>query len=332
MTSANSAGFLSDIAIKEEGTPGTAETVPAKYDYMTDNPAIDPVQTVVPGGAVQNRARIKSVLGGYHMEGAIPFMVEPEGMIGWFLKWALGGVSSAVQGATAAYKHTYTPADALKTFTLWLKRAGNQEVKIPYTVINSLEFTQSVNDALRATAGIVGQKDTITTDFGSASFSTLNPFANQHLTVSIAGATTGQAAQVHNTTISIVNNFDVEKGRVHGSRFYTGLVPESRDVSGSFDVWFDDDIEYERFWGAAAATTPSATATPVALIFTWDTGIEAATGYNYILKITLPGVVYVATTVNVTGRSMQTVTFEGQYDTTATNEISAELTNTITTY
>lgn len=332
MTTANSAGFKSDIAIAEESTAGTPETTPDLYDYMTDDPAINPVQTVVPDGAVQNRARLKTTLGGYHMEGSIPFMVEPEGMIGWFLKWSLGGVSSAQQGSGAAYKHTFTPADDLKSFTLWLKRTGNQQIKIPYSVINSLELKQSVNDALRATAGILGQKDQIASDFGSSSYSILDAFANHHLTVSIAGVTTGQAAQAHNTTINITNNFDVEKGRVHGSRFYTGLVPESRDVTGSFDVWFDDDSEYERFWGAAALTAPGSVATPVALIFNWDTGIEAATGYNYILKVTIPGAIYESTTVNVSGRGMQTVTFAAQYDTSATNEVSVELTNTETSY
>lgn len=333
MTTANSATYLSEMAVAEEATPGVAETTPDMYDCFTDDPSINPVQAIIKDGCVHSRSNKKHVLSNYHMDGSLPQMVEPEGMIGWWLKWALGGLSSAQEGATTAYKHSYTPADELKSFTLWLLRGGNQQVKIPYGTVLSLELVQSLDDVLRSTIRIAGQKDEIATDFGSSSYSQLDPLHNTMLGVSIAGSTTGQAAQVHNTSITIDNGIDLDDGRAHGSRFYGAVVPGKLNVSGSMDIWFDDDIEYERFWGAAAASSPVSVSTPVPLIFTWDTGIEAGTGYNYQLVITIPAAIYESTSVNLSGnRIVQHIDWYAEYDNSTSREILVELTNTKTGY
>jgi len=336
MTVANSASYLAEMAIEEEGTAGTAGTTPDIYDYFNGDPGINPVQTVVRMENVYNRALLKTAFGAYHMEGSVPQYVEPGGTLGWLMKWALGGVSSSQQGATDAYKHTFIPANATKTFTLWLVRGGNQTVKIPYCKVNTIEFTQSVDDALRMNWSFIGQKETIAADFGTHSYSTLNPFMNSNLTVEINDGATGVAAEVHNTTITLENNINIDSGRVHGSRFYSNLINGKRSISGSFDLWFDDDTQYESFWGdrSTPATTPETDAPETnKLEFTWDTGIEAATSYNYIFKITVPAAVYESTSVDLGGdRIKQTVNFVGQYDTSATNEVSAELTNKTTDY
>jgi Phage tail tube protein len=333
MTTANSASYLSEMAVAEEATPGVAATTPDIYDCFTDDPGIVPVQNVIRDGCVHSRSNKKHVLSNYHMDGSLPQMVEPEGMIGWWLKWALGGLSSAQEGATTAYKHTYTPAEELKSFTLWLLKGGNQQVKIPYGTVLGLELSQGLDDVLRSTIRTAGQKDEIATDFGSSDYSLLDPFHNTMLAVSIAGSLTGQAAQVHNTVISIDNGINLDDGRTHGSRFYEAVVPGKLNVSGSNDIWFDDDIEYQRFWGDAAATSPASTSTPVPLIFTWDTGIEAGTGYNYQLVITIPAAIYESTTVNLGGnRVVQHIDWYAELDPVTSREIMIELTNTKTGY
>lgn len=333
MTTADSASYLSEMAIALEDIPGTAETVPDIYDFFSDDPGINPIQNVIRVGNVQERATRKHVLSNYHIEGSISQMVEPEGMIGWWLLLALGSLSSAAQGGTAAYKHTYTPADTIDTFTLWLNRGGNQEVKVPFGTVTSLELNQGLDDVLRSTINIAGQKDYITTDFGTSAYSLLDPLHNNMLNVSIAGATTGQAAQVHNSIITIDNGQDIDDGRTHGSRFYNAVVPGKRTVSGSMDIWFDDDIEYQRFWGAAAAVTPANVSATVPLIYTWDTGIEADTGYNYGLVVTIPAAVYEATTVNLSGgRIKQHIDWDAEYDVSTSREIIVELLNTKTGY
>jgi hypothetical protein len=333
MTLANSAGFLSEMALKEEATAGTAETVPAIYDYFTDDPAIDANQNVVELGYVQDRDIKKVVLGGFEMTATVPQIAEPEGALGHWLKWCLGGHSAAQQGGTSAYLHTFTPADALKSFTMWLTRGNNQEIKIPYAVVQSLEFKQAVDDALRLSVGILGKTEQIASDIGSPSYSVLQPFANQHLSVSIAGSTTAQAALVYGSSVKIENGYDSSLGKVHGSRFYQALVAGKRRITGELMMWFDDDVEYQRFWGATDATEPAAEPTNTPLILEWDTGIEADTGYNYKLTITIPDTFYTSTKVNVAGgRVSQKIDILGIYDTSTSQVIKIELTNTKTTY
>lgn len=335
MTTTNSASHLSEMAVAEEATAGTAETTPTKYDYFTGDPGINPTQNVIRQPTVHGRSVMKHILGGYSVNGSIPLMVEPEGILGWFLKWGLGSVSSTQEGATGAYTHTFTPADTIKSFTTWMKRGGNQQIKIPYCVVSGISLNQSVDAGLEATVDFFGQKDEIADDFGTASYSTLSPFKNSDLTVSIDGSTTGQAAQVHNSSIEISNDISADDGKVHGSRFYSSLVPGIFGVNGSMDLWFDDDSEYERFWGdgSTPATSPEESSGTVPLVFTWDTGIEADTGNNYKLVVTIPAAVYETTSVSVGGnRVVQSVSWFGEYDASASAEIKIELTNTIDEY
>lgn len=332
MTAAGTASYISRIAVEEEATKGTAGTTPDLYLYCSDDPGLNPVQTIIKSEVVQDRDLKCLTPGSYHIEGSIPLYVTAEN-IGWFLKWALGSVSSAQQGGTAAYQHDFTPADDLKAFTTWLKRGDNQTIKTTYCVINELEFTQAVGEALRATVNIIGKSDIIAADYGTESFDTLCSFADQHFTASIGGSTSGQAAQVHDMSLKIANGFDVDSGRVLGSRFFTDLVTGKRVVNGSFNMFFSDDLEMQMFWGNSTATSPADALTGQALIFTYDLGIEADTGYNYELEFTIPDAYYETTTVNVGGKRVsQNVTFLGIYDTVATNAISIKLVNKTTDY
>ena len=330
MTLAGTAGHLAEMAVMKEATAGTTPAISATTtfrDYFTDDPGINAVQNVIKLGNIQKRHNVGHVLSAYHMEGSIPQIVTPQGDLGLFLVCALGTDTSAQLGGTTAYSHTYANNDDLKTFSLWYKRGGNQQIAIPYGVVNTLELTQSVDDVLRMSVGFIGQKETINADaFGSMEdYDIVEPFHNMDLTVT--GPT--NATQVHNTTISINNNFDITNGRVHGSRFYNSMIPGKRDITGSFDVWFDDDGDYQSFWGSTTDTTPDINGVfdTIPLLFTWDTNVEADTGYNYTLVVDIPEAVYETTTVTIGDRIKQTVNWSAQYDTGDSYEVNVVLTN-----
>jgi len=333
MTSALSAGFISEMVIAEEVDKGTPPAIATGLrDYFSGDPGINAVQTSIRLGNVQHRHVVSHVLGAYHMVGSIPQIVTPAGHIGYWLGMAIGDPSSNVQGGTAAYKHTYEPDDDLKTFAMWYKRGGNQQVVIPYGAVNTLELVQATDDVLRTTVGIIGQKETINADAfsGADAYDTIAPFHNMDLAV------TGpvNAAQVYNTRILIDNKFDVSRGRVHGSRFYNALVPGKLEVTGSFDLWFDDDGDYQSFWGSTTETTPDVNGVfdTIPLNFTWDTNVEAATAYDYILEIDIPEAVFEATTVSIEDRIKQTINWSAQYDTSDAYVIQANLTNLVVSY
>ena len=328
MTTGNSAGFLAEMAVAPEATKGTSPAIAtAQRDYFDSDPGINGVQNVTRLGHIQKRHNITHILSSYHVEGSIPLVVTPEGTLGHYLVCALGADTEAQQGGTTAYTHTFTNSDDPETFSMWYLRGGNQEVVIPYCVVNTLNITQSVDDALRATIGFIGQKETISTDDidTAVAYDTNTPFHNMHL--SVTGPV--NAATVHNSSIDINNNYDVSRGKVHGSRFYTSMVPGQRDVSGSFDLWFDDDGDYQNFWGSTSDTTPDVLGeyTPVSLVFKWDLGDNFDGTYDRYLEITVPEAVYETTTVSIGERIVQTVNWHANYDTGDSYEIQVVLQN-----
>lgn len=333
MTTPLSAGHLAEMVIAEEADKGTPPAITTGLrDYFSGDPGINPVQKVIRLGNVQKRHVVSHVLSDYHMVGSIPQIVTPGGQIGYWLGMAIGDPSSLIQGGTAAYKHTYTPDDDLKTFAMWYKRGGNQQVIIPYGVVNTLELVQNPDDVLRATVGIFGQNETINTDDidTADAYDTAAPFHNMDLAV------TGpvNAAQVHKSTILVDNKYDLTKGKVHGSRFYNALVPGKREVTGVFELWFDDDGDYQSFWGSTSETTPDVDGifSTIPLNFKWDTNEEADTGYDYELEINIPEATFEATTVSIEERIRQVINWSAQYDTADAYEIEAYLTNKVVSY
>ncbi len=333
MTTANSAGFLAEMVIAEETTKGTTPAITTGLrDYFTGDPGINPVQSVIDLGNIQHRHMVGHALSDYHMAGSIPQIVTPGGHIGYWLGMAIGDPSSAQQGGTAAYKHSYTPDNDLKTFSAWFTRGGNQQVVIPYGLVNTLFLEQKYNDVLRATVGIFGRTESINADdiTTADAYDTAAPLHNMDLAV------TGpvNAAQVHSSQILIDNKYNVDNGKVHGSRFYEAAVPQKRAITGTIELWFDDDGDYQSFWGSTSDTTPdtSGVFSTIPLNFKWDTNEEADTGYNYILEIDIPEAVYVATTVSIEDRIGQTINFSAQYDTGDSYEIEAYLTNKVVSY
>jgi len=328
MTINDSISRSSGFAVAEESVAGTAETAPDVYEYLISDPGLNPVQNTLIHRSILSRSAYNASVASYHMEGNLDVLADPDSLMGWLLKWGLGSVASVQQGATTAYKHTYTAGDTLPTFTTWFKRGGSQQIKIPYCMIKSLTFNQAVDAVLSMSAAFVGKTENITTDFGTESYSQVIPFANSNLTVSIAGTPSTAA---HASSITIDNGIDVAMGRVHGSLFYNSLVPGNRTITGSFSLYFNDDTEYQRFWGDVAATTPSGVVDSVALVFHWDSGIDAGTATPYALDIEIPAAIYTSNSVNISGtRVVQTLGFESISD--GTSDIDVYLINKKTGY
>ena len=333
MTTALGAGHLAEMVIAEEAEKGTPPAIATGLrDYFMGDPGINPAQTVIDLGNAQPRHKVGHVLSDYHMVGSPTQIVTPGGHIGYWLGMAIGAESSAQQGGTAAYKHTYTPADDLKTFSMWYKRGGNQQVVIPYGLVNTLLLEQAPNDVLRSTVGLFGQTETINADdiTTADAYDTAGAFHNMDLAVT--GPT--NAAKVFKSSILIDNKYDVEKGKVHGSRFYEDAVPGKRDITGSLEMWFNDDGDYQSFWGSTTDTTPDVNGVfdTIPLNFKWDTNELAADGFNYVLEIDLPEVLYKTSTVTIEDRIRQVINWSAQYDTGDSYEIQAYLTNLVVSY
>ena len=332
MTTALSAGHLAEMVIAEEAEAGTPPAIATGLrDYFMGDPGVNPVQTVIDLGNAQHRHRVGHALSDYHMVGSPTQIVTPNGHIGYWLGMAIGAEASENLGGTA-YKHTYTAADDLKTFSMWYKRGGNQQVVIPYGLVNTLLLEQAPNDVLRSTVGLFGRTETINADDidTADAYDTIGAFHNMDLAVT--GPT--NAAKVYKSSILVDNKYDIEKGKVHGSRFYEDAVPGKREITGTMEMWFNDDGDYQSFWGTSTDTTPDVDGVyaSIPLNFKWDTNQVIAETYEYTLEIDIPEVLYRTSTVTIEDRIRQVINWSAQYDVGDTYDIKAYLTNKVVSY
>jgi Phage tail tube protein len=332
MTTAKSAGFMSEMVIAEEVTKGTTPAITTGLrDYFTGDPGINPVQGTIDAGNVQLRHVPYHIPGSYHMAGNIPQIVTPNGHLGYWLGLAIGDPVDTGLGGTA-YSHLYHPDDDLKTFSIWFRRGGNQQVVIPYGVVNTLELRQAPDDVLRSSVGFIGKTESANSDdfLTSAGYDVIKPFQNSDLNVTGPA----NAAQIHNSVVTINNGYDVDRGGVHGSRTYAAMVPGKRQITGSFDMWFDDDGDYKNFWGSSTATEPNECGVydPIPLELEWNSCVEASAGHDFSLTVSLPEVMYQSISVNIEGRVKQTVNWAAQYSASDTLDIEATLINQVDAY
>jgi hypothetical protein len=330
MTTADSISRASGFAIATETTPGTAETVPEVYDYLTSSPNINPVVNTMIHRSILSRSAHNASVASYHVEGSIETIADPDSILGYLLKFGLGSVTSAQVGVTTAYEHTFTPTDELPTFTTWLNRGSAQKVKMAYCMSNGFTLTQAVDDVLKVSTPFIAQAEVETTDFGTPSFTNTQPFANANLAVSVNSAAVTEA---HNSTLTVANGIDVASGRVHGERSYTALVPGDRTITGSLNLYFNDASMYKLFWGATDATTITEKVLPVPITLTWTHAEEAGAGEPYSLEVTIPSAILTNTSVDISGtRVVQTVDFEAIYDSDEATDIEVVLVNKVDAY
>lgn len=321
-------GYDTELCIVKETTPGTTPAITgAQREYFTDDPNINPVQTTLKLPTIGARHERKPVVADYHIEASLPIIVTPEGSLGTILTSALGDDTPALVGTTA-YTHTFAPSDSPSTLSIWFKYGTTFQRVINYCVVNTLEFSQDLDDALRVSASIIAMKDATNADDMSTAeaYDTLNPFMNANLTVTGPS----NAAECHKSTISINNGYNVNDGKVHGSRFFNQLIPGKRSVTGSFDVWFDDDGDYQSFWGSSSAAEPSTgTHDTVELNFKWDMADDFDATYDHTLEIKIPEATYESTSITVGNRVKQTVNWMANYDTADAYEIQIILQNAV---
>lgn len=268
---------------------------------------------------VARRAFEKKVLGAFRARGNIEFPVEPENGIGWYLKWALGSVSSAQQGGTSAYKHTFKSADAIKSFTGRVG-ADTDERVLGGCLLNSLALRFSHGAEVRGVAEVFAAEEA-KGSIGSPTFSALDPFVFSQATVEFADTAKAIVAEGE---VRINNRIPFDRG-VLGSRYFPKILVGKRLVDGRLSLFFDDATEYDRFLAGTEFKLELLTTGPAI----------GATGYNYTLNIIMTKCVYLRDTAPHVDRRELIVLdapFQAFYDNTSATEITVELMNEETDY
>lgn len=333
MTDTNAVGRFVKFVAGEEAVKGDATPTGTEIaDYM-NSISINPVQDTVEIGQVQSRDMVAVVFGGYHVEGSISQYVSPNGMLGFWLRWAVG--ENSTTGVGPEYTHTYDPDENLKTFAAYCKRTvtATQQILVNYGTVQSLKLTQANGDALVMDVSFVGQKDMDdTTDITAMVPPTVkNIFHSNNFTLDVAdgGVDVFPNNKVINAELLIENEIDVGAGKTTDSKYNLIFPVGQRKVSGSFDIMFTDNGEMERFWGNAAGPTDDSYNTAVDLEYSW-----VLTAAEESLVINIPAANYTATTLdmNLTGQITQHVDWTAVYDATDARVMRAVLINATVDY
>jgi hypothetical protein len=325
------------IIFVEQTTDWTTWDTPDKaipVDTFAIDPGIEYHDHRVTG---QNRSLKYSWLGQKLVTGSFEMLAWWE-YLGWFFKAALmHDVASTVQGATTAYLHGFFPKDDTMPLgmSVQAKRDADDASNLIGMLIDSLTFNMSANEPVMLSGDFIAydEADTGGTWDNDASAApaviasptyfadSVLPFRFQHATLTFDGTLTFDDTEnkytisggtafslIEQMELSIENNLDP---RVFlSSRLPGNVIGGDRSISGSF-AWDQSAVD-EQFLTKLRAGTRAT------LQIVLDSGVEADTGFNYMMTITVPVVEFrSAAHPDATGsqdRRMQDVEFVGLAD------------------
>ena len=309
------------IGLGKEATYGSAV---AASRYLEAIASIKPDQNWVIPPPIASRAFRKRNLGPYRARGNIgDFPVEPEN-IGELLLGVFGTVASVQQGSTAAYLHTFSPADTLPSYTVKIGVEQTQRV-LPGGLIEALTVKFPHNGDITANAevlsGFVESKASVV----GPTISPLHALNMQDADSILTIADLNRRTLAYDLELTIKNNIPFDKGNLAG-RYFEPKRFGQREVSGKLSTYFDDTTEYDRFIAGTEFT----------LVIVAQ-GPEFVTGYYYTLKFELRRCAYSGGVPDVKPQNEPLVIdapFKALYDTTGgfNAEAKATLRNTITSY
>jgi len=312
-------GYDTDFGYAEEVTFGT-RVAPTNFNEINTESMVL-TQSAIGKTVLNSAAENSYVLSKRSTAGSIEACVPFQGMEILFKHLTAGTPSSAQQGGTLVYKHTFVLADNLLTgLSLYLSRDGDAiGTAYAYTgcQISAATFVQDVENQLIATWEFAGQDEAEVVTV-SPTYPTANAVDwTQVSTATFAGTTVD--AMVSEFKIS--NPLAEDRFKL-GSRLRKGLGrADTRKVEGKVTLEFDGVVEYNLFRAS----------TDTAIIIEW-VGAIADAGEAYKFKVTCPRAVFSGTTPNAgdPGPLSMEMTFNAFTGTSAEDAITIEINNLLT--
>jgi hypothetical protein len=269
---------------------------------------------------------LKRSLGPYRARGSIgDFPAEPENIVGELLYGVFGSVSSAQQGGTSAYLHTFSPADSLPSYTVRIGVEQTERV-LPGCLIEALTVKFKHDDVVKAYAEVLSGFPETKASIGSPTLSSLQAFDMTDTSAVLTIGGVSKRSVVYDLEVTVKNNIPFDRGALDGRTFSVKRYGQ-REVTGKLSAYFDDTAEYDRF---IAGSEFNLAITAV--------GAEIAGGYKYQLGFELRKCVYLrdaAPEVKVQNEPLVIdAPFQAFYDSTGgfNAEAKATLQNTVTSY
>ena len=275
------------------------------------------------------RELLRHPTGNYSLTGSVSAPFYPN-EIGWLIYGLFGSVTSTQQGSTSAYKHVFSIANTLPSFTFGESKQGTNFTYLGVEV-NSGTFTfNRADNEVKASFDLIGQKDKIAdATFTSFTYPTADVLNLSNVTFKINDTSNDNMKSI---TFTFNNNMSPDDWRTLTSgRFISAPYPGAFAVSGSFSGLFDVNIiKYK--WGLATATSPQTTVSTFPIEITAQ-GPLIEDSYYYEFHIKIPSAKILTSAVPLTTDVVAvTADFVGIYDSSAGYSVTVDLTNTTASY
>jgi hypothetical protein len=136
---------LGYAALKLESVVGTAVKPDTYFELLAEDVLGEYGRQAVTGITGKRDAKLRSVNDKISVSGMITVLVEPN-TIGYLFRALLGTPSTMTLQAGKVYRHVFTPSTTLQTYTIDLKKAGENYVRrIIGAYIEQAEFSQTDN-------------------------------------------------------------------------------------------------------------------------------------------------------------------------------------------
>lgn len=268
-------GKNSYVAIKKQATAGTAETTASIFIPVEEFPDIKtrPLNTYTKEYR-NNTVEITKVYRKPNL-GSEGNLVFP--CYGDMLTYALYGVFGEVasSGDAEGYTHTYTVAETLPIWTVFLGTDDLAVEKYHDMTMKSIELVLEPESDMIGTVEMVGATGDIITSALTPTYTTLRPLTYGDASVSIRGS-----ADCDVESFSVKIDRGVQEKRVIcttglGAYEPNMVYPTTIMVEGEMTLYFDGYDEYKYFLGTSSATS-----------VTTDTYVETDADSAIILTVT----------------------------------------------
>jgi hypothetical protein len=310
----SSIGRKGGLGIGIEGTPGTTTEIKTFCPFLDLSlaEAHTPIGDKSAKGVREEFGK-NPVEGKKWGEGSVEVILDPETAPAWF-SLALGAISSATDALTV---HSIYRNNSNQPLSATIYRSRDvDEVKFPYSVVNSLELSFA-DDVAKIKCDIMSKYPVAEGDTPSYDDLELYTFKNAYLELTNGGATS--ELKVRELTLNIENN--IEPIYAPNSNDVDRYVSKNFNVNGSFTVLFEDETQKDAF--------KDLTNQALSIVFTGNAGGETGK-----ITITIPQFRVDKWTAEtpIDDLSQETVDFVAEYDGTTTGCITVEVKNQTYSY
>lgn len=242
MAKANGSSVVFNIG--KESTPGVSPTQMQTLKCVTTGESLNSSATELTSNTITLIRDITGLRNGlYSVSGSLPIELATEGT-GVFLEALMGTKTTT---GTGPYVHTYRRASQVPSYTI--ERVYSNTSPLMTQVyngckVNQITFNFDSGSLVTATVDVVGRKSTKGSAVIDSTPDTYNhiPFAGIDASIITIN---GVATTVIKGALTITNA--IEASNVLGSQYADDVVEGKGEVSGSFDLYFENRTHYDMF-------------------------------------------------------------------------------------